>query len=266
MSTINELKTMLDQKLESLLTQKREEVAQQTLAPQMESAPRQSTDESVVDEEFTDEEIEQIVEDLVALDEISKETLGAYVNKAARSAVSSGERAGRDSENQKSDDAVDGYMKASKRLNGIRKAVKKLTKESADHILDVLSQLEEANLTYPKVPVNDDLPQDKEKKERIRLELIAGRITKSGPQLTTKTSTIVDSTTPNQNGVDEGKIDDLKDRLAAKALEDEYNTSSTKSVANKNAAKPSRIVVKGSKYGGSKQKADLDNELDIETK
>ena len=86
--------------------------------------------------EYTLEEIQEFMEseDFSTLDELSKKTLGAYVNKATsglKGAASQGFMAGA---NQGKNDKVSdkAYGTAVKRIGGIRNAVSRLTKESEE--------------------------------------------------------------------------------------------------------------------------------------
>lgn len=119
-----------------------------------------------LDEEFTEEEIDQIAEELIS--EISKGTLGSYINKASDSAVKNMRMSDiRSSESDEHritantthknkelkkihNDIADKYAdsaksfanKTRKRLNGIRKATEKLTKEQAEIVQAALVEKE----------------------------------------------------------------------------------------------------------------------------
>lgn len=143
-----------------------------------------STDEVVeeitdITEELTDE---QIIEEILALDELSKKTLGSYINKAANSAaLSYGKHkeleAAADEvhrftnrhmknkfkEQDRIKDALGASMKdveahrtkAVKRIDGIAKATSRLTKEQKELIGSILEELEtEVTMT---VDVSEDV-------------------------------------------------------------------------------------------------------------
>lgn len=91
-------------------------------------------------------EDEQIVEDLLALDEISKKTLGSYIKKAARDMGTNkfqhGYGVGKTMSKDDPDYGDKVKHKAAKRLNGIIKATSRLTKEQKETIEDILEDLD----------------------------------------------------------------------------------------------------------------------------
>lgn len=91
-------------------------------------------------------EEDQIIEDILALDEISKDTLSSYIKKASRSAVNKAEnlgvKIGRELEATGHVRKAPWPGKAEKRLRGIAKATDRLTKEQKEQISSILEELE----------------------------------------------------------------------------------------------------------------------------
>ena len=100
------------------------------------------------DKKFTKESFDedQFIEEILALDEISKATLGAYVKKASQESLGQsivyGATIGKA---DKRDEGKKSLHIAIKRMSGIQKAASKLTKEQRDKVnlaLDLLEQME----------------------------------------------------------------------------------------------------------------------------
>lgn len=100
------------------------------------------------------EEENQIVTDILALDEISKATLGAYIKKAADRLPGNTrdlDRAHNDHanavsshfQNQAAKDVNASYRKIKNRIKGIKQATNRLTKEQKELIGTVLEELEQ---------------------------------------------------------------------------------------------------------------------------
>jgi hypothetical protein len=93
-------------------------------------------------EELSDD---QIVEDILALDELSKKTLGNYINKAVggMDGVAVHAFAAGDSGKDSADNRAKSFGKARKRIRGVTAATKRLTKEQKELIGSVLEELEQ---------------------------------------------------------------------------------------------------------------------------
>ena len=93
-------------------------------------------------EDFSLEELQDFMvsEDFQQLDELSKTTLGNYVKKASKSAVTATDIASREDEKRPfSTRSIKNYQLADRRQKGISKAVSRLTKEETEQ-LDELSK------------------------------------------------------------------------------------------------------------------------------
>lgn len=93
------------------------------------------------------EEDEQVVSDILALDELSKKTLGSYIKKATVATADHAHKS-RDTVSRDEDGRAKEFGKAVKRIKGVSKAVDKLTKEEFEETLDeMLELLDEEALT-----------------------------------------------------------------------------------------------------------------------
>ena len=224
------------------------------------------------------EEVERIEEKLTQIDELSKKTLGSYVNKAAKDSRIHGQIA-TDFENtadkarkQSKKDSFERlnrkYLEKSwKREDGIAKAVGKLTKEEVE--------LEEAT-TRKDFQMVADLIKGHESADK-RKELAthhAGIFAKQNPRFDHAkfmkaagvNEEVQQEVSPYLKAtlkvMDEGKIDNLRD--AQKLRQD------TQSAYDKNykpdTSHPHIQVVKGNAYGGANQKDDEGDEKPDETK
>ena len=224
------------------------------------------------------EEVERIEEKLTQIDELSKKTLGSYVNKAAKDSRIHGQIA-TDFENtadkarkQSKKDSFERlnrkYLEKSwKREDGIAKAVGKLTKEEVE--------LEEAT-TRKDFQMVADLIKGHESADK-RKELAthhAGIFAKQNPRFDHAkfmkaagvNEEVQQEASPYLKAtlkvMDEGKIDNLRD--AQKLRQD------TQSAYDKNykpdTSHPHIQVVKGNAYGGANQKDDEGDEKPDETK
>src|SRR5687768_7483559 len=84
--------------------------------------------ESVVEEL----EEEQIIDEILALDEISKKTLGSYIKKSAMDHGTARREMGDDFSKK------DGLIRAKKRMKGIVRATDRLTREQKETIGDII--------------------------------------------------------------------------------------------------------------------------------
>ena len=129
-ATFNSLMT---EKIQDGIEAYRQAVIDNTFNPELAS---ESLDEELQLEDYSLDEIQEFMmsEEYETLDELSKKTLGAYVNKATsglKGAASQGFMAGA---NQGKNDKVSdkAYDTAVKRIRGIKNAVSRLTKESEE--------------------------------------------------------------------------------------------------------------------------------------
>jgi hypothetical protein len=230
------------------------------------------------------EEVERIEEKLTQIDELSKKTLGSYVNKAAKDSRIHGQIA-TDFENtadkarkQSKKDSFERlnrkYLEKSwKREDGIAKAVGKLTKEeveldesAGDQLLQAARECKPGSKSYHTgmikyhdhmADVHHGKREGKEHEEKMRHHQ---------SELASLKEEVSAEMSPYLKGalavMDEGKIDNLRD--AQKLRQD------TQSAYDKNykpdTSHPHIQVVKGTAYGGENQKDDEGDEKPDETK
>lgn len=108
---------------------------------------------------ITEQEDEEILDEIIALDELSKKSLGSYIKKSSQSAateVDKSARSGLGSATSDHSTASKHFLKAIKRLKGISKATDKLTKEQKEQIGSILEELE-ADTVEIKLDIQEDV-------------------------------------------------------------------------------------------------------------
>ena len=212
-------------------------------------------------------------EETEQIDEISKSTLGSYVKKASNDAVNKMYSAGytdhmSHTERSKGNDALakahskhagKSYSKSVTRLQGIRRASERLAKEEAEQI----DELSKNTLKSYQSKIGHDLDRamdamphgtgDDKEDRKLNNRMVGDE--RAQKRLMKKEETDVITFKDLMQNISEAKIDDLKDKLAArKATQSAYDKD------YKPAAKSNVQKVKGHSYGAGEEEGEDDED------